>query len=342
MPTSEGGHETMIHQGWFGEFYYENGPKKGDATGTGVIIHGNDHFLNDVIFFWSKNGVEINGGANLLRGVHTWCGGYGIIVNGGANRLLNCYLDWNTAIVKKFENNIILDTFWYYAHLILAPEGKQDVRGFAIERSLYGGSNGVTIDVDLSHGSFGEIRDCYIIEQFAGTKNYDIRQTQLTQKLTLEQSKEYTIDFSKHLVFGKIASFQYSVVLNEDKFVRYYAKPIDGTKVTIVMEEPVNATVTISVDESKLIFKIISNSNGIIIFYVPKLMTVAHIKAFYVVCGLTGIVFSSTPFYIRNKNNRYISSMDFFHSLVHKQFFDQIIIDYEHKQNAQMNVEVRE
>lgn len=247
----DGGHETMVHQGWFGEYYYENGPKNTTtATGTGVIINGNDHYLVDDIFFWSKNGVEINGGANLLRGVHTWCGGDGIIVNGGANRLLNCYIDWNTLLVKKFENNLILDTFFYVAHAVFKPSGKQDVTGFAFERSLFGGSSGTAIEVDLSEGSFGTIRDCYITEQFEGAHKYTIKQTQLTKSLHLKDASEFTIDFKDNLVFGRIASYHYSVIVEDDKFVRYYGKPVNGTAVTVVTEEPITGTVTISVDES--------------------------------------------------------------------------------------------
>ena len=77
------GHETMISEAWFAEYYWSDSVPA-NSSSIGVHINGNDHFLTDVIVFqYTHIGVQIDGAANLLQGVHTWNGG---MLAGGQER----------------------------------------------------------------------------------------------------------------------------------------------------------------------------------------------------------------------------------------------------------------
>ncbi|KAK8811379.1 hypothetical protein WA158_003113 [Blastocystis sp. Blastoise] len=250
----EGGHEVMVHQGWFGEYWYEGGHQNiTSENGIGVLVNGNDHFLNDVIFFWSGTGVVINGGATLMRGVHSWSHNTAFIINAEATRLENCYIDYNKMIVNNFEHNVIVDTFFLYGSVILQPVGKnKNINGFIMSRSQFDGKGIDTVIVDLSKGSFGTIRDCYITETIASHTGYNVRQTQLKKSIHLENTSHFEYDFSKHLVFGHIRDVVYSVMIESGELTTHALRPIEnGTKVIVEMGQPITGTVTFVVDESE-------------------------------------------------------------------------------------------
>ncbi|KAK8797087.1 hypothetical protein WA158_004297 [Blastocystis sp. Blastoise] len=249
----EGGHEVMVHQGWFGENWYEGGSHNiTDPLGVGVLVNGNDHFLNDVIFFWSGTAVVINGGATMMRGVHSWSENIAFIINAEATRLENCYIDFNTMIINSFAHNLITDMFFYHGKIILQPIGTQNINGLVISRSIFDGPGIDTINLDLSKGSFGTIRDCYITDTLASHTGYNVRQTQLKKSIHFENTKHVEYDFSKHLVFGQIRDASYSVILENNVFTRYTMRPIEnGSKVIVEFEDAVSGTVNFVVDESE-------------------------------------------------------------------------------------------
>ncbi|KAK8809790.1 hypothetical protein WA158_000733 [Blastocystis sp. Blastoise] len=253
----ENGHETMIHQSWFGQYYYSKDASQVSFTATGVLINSHDHYIHDSIFFHMKIGVQINGSSNILRGVHTWGCTYGVVLNGIFNRLENCFMDYTKLLIQNFNMNILRDTCFLFANIIAKPIGKQEVNGFHIENSIYGRpGNMEAIQIDLSEGSFEKIQDTVINGQFSYIANYTMKLTQVTRSLHLENSTEYTIDFEPYLFFKRIVSIQYAVISEDKKFTRHFALAPEGTKVTVLFEEPVTATVTISVDESNYYYQI--------------------------------------------------------------------------------------
>ena len=77
-----GGHEGMIHETWLGEWMYDSKNKESGpaSTATGILITGNDHYVQNCIVFSSHYGLTTSGAANIITGVriarHQPCGRY--------------------------------------------------------------------------------------------------------------------------------------------------------------------------------------------------------------------------------------------------------------------------
>lgn len=251
------GHETLVHQCWFGEYYYSD-DRKLVGMGTAIVLNGNDHYIVDTIIYGGKIGVIVNGEASVLKGVHTWnCdtshGGIGIIINAGVTRMENCYLDYNNLIFNKFYLTVVQDTFFLgNGRIIFKPHGEQDVVGFRIANSMYGwgGDGKDTIEIDESDGHFRNVINSQVVDTLIEEGVNTIVQTQVSKKLTQTAATEWTIDFAPNLLFKRIAKVQWSFALDEPCFYRAYAQ-ISGTSVKVVTDVPVTGTLHISVDESE-------------------------------------------------------------------------------------------
>lgn len=51
-----GGHEVMLHEAWFGTYYY--GPRPSVSGTTAIEFFGNDHVVSDVIVFGAEIGCR--------------------------------------------------------------------------------------------------------------------------------------------------------------------------------------------------------------------------------------------------------------------------------------------
>lgn len=94
----QGGHETMISETWVAAYFWSS-PMKENTDTVGILVSGNDHFLNGVIVFSAKVGVQLNGAANKVVDTHTWNqatgnGGIGILNEESQNIFVGCYLDF--------------------------------------------------------------------------------------------------------------------------------------------------------------------------------------------------------------------------------------------------------
>jgi hypothetical protein len=113
----------MIHESWLGEYLYSD-PRSHNRqylNAAGIILNGNDHYIDNTIVFSALIGVVVTGAANLLTGVHTWnlgeaLGGIGILIDSPGytqNRLIGCYLDYNDIVAINPEHLTIVDGFFF-------------------------------------------------------------------------------------------------------------------------------------------------------------------------------------------------------------------------------------
>lgn len=136
-----GGHESMVHESWFGEFFWGSSQKE-NATAlnnsVGVLINGNDHFVEDTICFSSTIGVLLTGAANLLQGVHTWNdatahGGRGIVSTAQQNRFIGVYLDFTDLTLVDPSAHLITNAFFLGGGRIeLVPGPHSTVNGLMV------------------------------------------------------------------------------------------------------------------------------------------------------------------------------------------------------------------
>eukprot|EP01052_Picozoa_sp_SAG31_P013465 SAG31_NODE_810_length_11919_cov_4.480924_3_plen_149_part_00 len=117
----DGGHEVMITEAWFAEYYWSD-KRPSNSNSTGILLNSPDNILSNVIIFdYTEVGVRVNGGANVLEAVHSWNGGGGgtaIEVVGGPNRLIGCYLDWSTLHAVDPANLVVENTLFLNTHAV--------------------------------------------------------------------------------------------------------------------------------------------------------------------------------------------------------------------------------
>eukprot|EP00937_MAST-01D_sp_MAST-1D-sp2_P000160 g160.t1 len=136
------GHETIVTDSWFAEYYWSDKGGTGNSTSVGVDLHGQDNYLTNVIVFdFTRVGVSVDGAATLLDGVHTWNGGgVGVLINGSyaiQDRLLGCYLDYNTLTIVDPTQTTIEDTFFLDTNAVLLKSRKPDMQSVVFSSNVY-------------------------------------------------------------------------------------------------------------------------------------------------------------------------------------------------------------
>jgi len=256
-----GGHEVMIHESWLGEYLYSDprSHNKKYLRATGIQIFGNDHFITDTIVFSSLIGVEVAGAANLLTGVHTWNlpeieGGIGILIDAPGytqNRLIGCYLDYNDIVAVDPEHLTIVDGFFLCGGNIVlqALTSGHIIQGLVVTDNQFDLCGGPSIVLDQSAAAFSAVIDTTIDgNMYYG--GYKIRGTRATAQLRSTASS-WVFNFSEVLLFPTIKTVQYSIQVNSPNvFVQHVSRPPNGIVVTVETNAVVDATVTVTVDQS--------------------------------------------------------------------------------------------
>lgn len=99
------GHEVHVTDSFLGEFEWGEsgsgtGGKTTNTTGTAIQIDGQDHWISDIVIFYSHRGVVLNGGALVLSNTHIYNNGdEALYVAGHAVRVLGCYFDFSRVVV---------------------------------------------------------------------------------------------------------------------------------------------------------------------------------------------------------------------------------------------------
>jgi len=239
----DGGHEVMIQQAWFAEYYWSELKNTSESKSIGIQINGSDHYLTDVIVFdYAHVGVEVNGAANILQNVHTWNGGgVGIAVNAYQTRLLGCYFDFNTLTITDPAQTVVESGFFLQTHAILKASKKTIIEGLRFRGNTYA-TQGPSIELDGNlTGGWVDISD-----EISG--GAELKLTRVRRSLHQEGATKWKFDFSNDLLLPTIDEIVYSLVSDCDgDFVRHIARRPSGRAVTVETDMPVTGTVNIEV-----------------------------------------------------------------------------------------------
>lgn len=272
----EGGHEVMVHESWFGEFYWGD-PRKENMTlladSSSILIDGNDHFVLDTISFSSTVGVMLNGAANLLQGVHTWnCatghGGRGVVTTASQNRFEGIYMDFTDFTAVDPTAIVVSDSFFLGGGRIeLVPGNGAVVSGLNLRDNEfwdpYGLTDGATVITNTtspwsSGKPFASVTDATI----AGTlvePNSVFRplSTRVTRTVAVSSARSsVSVDFGPHMPFlvteAPLQSVEFSVSAQGSVIPSSTAR-FNSTSLTVVIEasEAFVGSVTVTADQSK-------------------------------------------------------------------------------------------
>jgi len=247
------GHEVMVTNAWLAECYWSNTHYcRSDlhSQSVGIRIDGMDHYItNTIVFDFAKVGVQIWQPANLLEGVHTWNGGgQGIVIGNDAShtthsvRLLGCYLDYETLDIWDPTNVVVESTFFYFGHVTLKAGHQARINGLTLRFNHYNTQQSVVLE-----GNFTNIKSVSIQEEVDWAKT-----TLASQRLDLTNATEFAFDFSEQLLFPTIDRISYTLASSaslSNGGVSHMAHPPNGTRVTVVTSEPIDATVYMTVEQ---------------------------------------------------------------------------------------------
>lgn len=210
----EGGHEVLLHESWVASCWYTPPERcwlNASALGgtSGVLINGNDHYLDQVVVFGGLNGVVVNGAANLLSGVHTWNtqvsavpNSTGMLVQQWQNRLETPYLDFVPLVLEGAAVTTVTGGFFLGgAQIVFKPHPSgYPVRGVYIAANQFFAS-GSTPDVVALPGAapYTSIEDVTIIGAMSDDPATPRRST--TATVTLLNATAWAADFSPLLVW---------------------------------------------------------------------------------------------------------------------------------------------
>eukprot|EP01084_Bolivina_argentea_P248866 416385_1 len=270
-----GGHEAMIFNAWLAQYLYSDS-RRAHANATAVQFFGNDHYITNTIIFGGKIAVHVTGGANVIEGVHCWnlgtsYGGIGMLIETQSVRMLGNYLDYNDIILTApmYMMSVINTFFLGGGKLVLkANSANSEIQSLNFIDSQYAIGNSPknysTIALDETNGKFKSINNLvmngievslYQWENGLGVSRYKYKSSNAKKQLTLKNSQSWFFDFSDVLIFGDdigIQELQYSLNIestSKNKFVQSAAS-INNRTVTIETDQPCDATVFVSVDQS--------------------------------------------------------------------------------------------
>ena len=102
------GHEVHLTDSFLGQWWWGEDPTKpagGNASGTAVLVDGQDHWVDNIIVFSAAIGIEMRGGAAVISNSHVYNGGGpALLVRGHAIRVLGCYFDFNPVCEPRCSN----------------------------------------------------------------------------------------------------------------------------------------------------------------------------------------------------------------------------------------------
>jgi len=266
--TLNGGHEIMVHQAWFGAYWYsDTGKRDLQAGSTSIEVFGNDHVLSDVIVFGSQIGVNVTGGANIIRGVHAWncatsAGGMGITVSAGSTRLEEVYLDFTSLELVNPKHVSVSNSFFLgMGNIILkATTPASIINGLALTNNMFGNANmptNETIVLDEREGRFTEVVDFSMagtMPQVDGSWHaMKYRGVSAIKTVRCQMCSEFVANFSDVLLFPglPIVAATYSIAM-EGEITQHALRPYGvGMTVTVGTAAPVNGTVVISVTQAQ-------------------------------------------------------------------------------------------
>ena len=232
--------------------------------------------MTNTIIWSGKIGIDIRGAANIISGVHTYnlantLGGIGILVddNYGQLRFIGCYFDYNDIVLVAPVHLIsIQDTFFLGGAKVILQSNMHNasVTGLSIRDSQYvvgGYKNGIpsTVVLNETAGKFGVVKDVFIDDVMILNDGYKLKTSKYGMKLSLQNAQQWVFDFSDVLLFDvemvPIEWVDYTLQFDEIGNgvnvwdYKHILRKAEGMKVIIETNMPCNATVYVTVDQSK-------------------------------------------------------------------------------------------
>jgi hypothetical protein len=207
----DGGHESMISETWVAAYFW-NDPKKEHSGNTiGILIAGNDHFVDNVIVFSGTVGVSLTGEANKLVNVHTWnCAtgnsGIGILNQVSQNIFIGCYLDFTDLVLTNAQQISISNGFFLGdAQLVFkAPHMGSSIYGVSIIGNEWYDCSNTALASNETLGSWTSITDLYVEgTSFCGTSQ-KAAFSKATKVLSTSVNGKVSVDFSDILLFPNV------------------------------------------------------------------------------------------------------------------------------------------
>lgn len=185
----------------------------------------------------------------------------------GNVRFTNCYCDGNDLLLQAPIYGVTIeDSYFIGGKLVLATtdndEG-QSITGLTFKNSIFRSGNGSvdTIELVETNGKFTQVENIWIDSQMVSApyNGYNKKYTKVSKSLSLKNSTKWIIDFNDVLLFDTSIipiqwmdySFQVDSIPDNNVFIQHMAmKPANG-KVIIMANIVCDATVYVTVDQSK-------------------------------------------------------------------------------------------
>ena len=220
----DGGHETMISETWVAAYFW-NDPKKEKSGNTiGILVAGNDHFVDNVIVFSAAIGVSLTGAANKLVNVHTWNqatgnGGIGILNSESQNVFIGVYLDFTDLVLTNAQQISISSGFFLGdAQLVFkAPRAGSSIYGVSILGNEWYDCSNSALASNETLGTWTSVTDLYVEgTSFCGTGQNPAFSKATKVLSSTSVNGKVSVDFSDILLFPNVPIASASVVVKSN------------------------------------------------------------------------------------------------------------------------------
>jgi hypothetical protein len=301
------GHEVHVNRCWIGEWGWSENPHSGPAsnlTGVAIEVDGQDHWLSDIIIFSGLRGIVLKGGASVLTNTHIYNGGNesALEISGHSVRVLGSYFDFNRVVIidpvavdvshsfflggvgielRSSAHGAPVDGLTLIANQFIIGVVEEHSQGTPLPTKF------LTVTLNESAGAFADPRSTVIRDSSTPRATYGafVNQSFHPRHTIAQQSLMQTcatapcrweIDFSDHLVFGRIESVDYTFEVAVG-FPTVAVRPRDTeTPLLVVLEtkEMISGTVTVTARQgigSAALLK--SDDNSGVVDALPPLRT---------------------------------------------------------------------
>jgi len=159
-------------------------------------------------------------------------------------------LDYNDIIAVDPEHLTIVDGFFLCGGNIIlrALTSGHVVQGLVVADNQFDGCGDVSIILDQTQAKFSSVIDTEIVGNMYAN-GYKMVGTKAVGQITAKASS-FIFNFTEYLLFPNIQTVEYSIQINDGSFVQHASRPPVGLLVTVETSDVVNATVTVTVDQS--------------------------------------------------------------------------------------------
>lgn len=251
------GHETFITHTFLGQHPTVGGSAgEKDFSGTAVDLASTDNAVTDVAIFSAATGIVLRGQSNIITGVHCYnkastFGGVGILVKAAQNRIDNCYLDYNSIVIEDPSRVHVTNGYFLGDGNVVLKSVSGRISGLNIVNNMFIGEPMRRVPIVQIEGSFKDVDQVVIDQNHA----HGMKLKSTTAKLTVAgNGTKWVADFSPILVFpNRISHFQYSFYSRGVVgFPPHAVTNISGNVVVVECEKPVEALVSVFVDQNNI------------------------------------------------------------------------------------------